>query len=67
MKHHVKKVGHALREATLKHRILAAIAIALIWGIVYYWFKYESAARVVEVFGLAPFADRALGALLGEA
>jgi hypothetical protein len=62
----MKHLGKALCSATDRHRIIAAITFALLWAALEFWLQYHTAAKFAEMFGFAPMADRALGALLGE-
>ena len=60
------KVVRALRSAPVEHRICAALVMVVLWYVFEQVLHYETAAKGIEVFGLVPFADRAMGFLLGE-
>lgn len=61
-----RRVKRAVRTAPVKHRVITALIIAAIWAILEFVLKYEVAAKGVELFGVVPFADRMIKALLGE-
>jgi hypothetical protein len=54
------RVGHAIRKAPNEHRLLTLLAFAAIWALLEFVLHYEAAAKGVEIFGVAPFADRAV-------
>jgi hypothetical protein len=56
----------AVAQAADRHRIIAAIIFAVLWGVLEFHFQAHDAAKFAEMFGFAPMADRALGAFLGE-
>jgi hypothetical protein len=61
------RAGHALRSAPTHHRIVTFVLFSAVWAVLYFYMHAESAAKSVEVFGIAPFADRAIKAIFGEA
>lgn len=60
------RIVTALRSAPTEHRIIAAASMIVLWYVLEEVFHLTVAAKSVEVFGLVPFADRAMGFLLGE-
>jgi hypothetical protein len=62
----MKRIGMALRTAPMEHRILALLVLSALWLVLEYQLQYHVVAKGVEVFGLAPFADRAIALVFGE-
>jgi hypothetical protein len=60
------RVGHAIVRSPLQHRVVTFIVLAGVWVILEYVLKLEAVAHGVEVFGVAPFADRFLGFIFKE-
>jgi hypothetical protein len=51
-------VGQAIRTAPARHRYISFVVIGIGWYVCEYVFHAGPAAKGIEVFGLAPFADR---------
>jgi len=60
------KFGKAIAQASDRHRILAALFMAVVWAGLEYGLQWHNASKAAEIFALSPFADRALGVFLGE-
>jgi hypothetical protein len=61
-----RRVVHALVKAPAEHRVVTFLAFVVVWAVLEYVLHYEGAAHGVEVFGVAPFADRVIKALFGD-
>ena len=55
-----------LAKVADRHRIAAALVMLVMWAVLEYVLQWHNASKVVEVLGLSPFADRAIGIFLGE-
>jgi hypothetical protein len=62
----MKHVGKALIAATDRHRIITAVIFAGLWSLLEFYLHYEQAAKMVEMFGFAPFADRCIGLFIED-
>ncbi|MEM5400839.1 hypothetical protein [Paraburkholderia unamae] len=63
---HKVDVIHFLRKAPAEHKISTAVVLVALWYVTETVWRYHMAAHAIELFGVAPAAERVMVLLFGE-